>query len=1017
MEEDAAPSTALMGISLTDPAEDTKAEDTNSGASMQPASSASVTPPGTQDESPQMVEATVQHEATEESHLSHDSIDGATLSEVRSSLQTISNGVEELATTVKDLLGLSESEHDSSDCSYDSNDRPTFSWNRLKSRARKRRKRRGLLKKHAEGGHSIGAEDGAEMSDEGLTKLREVILGVSECNFEQFQSRPAGEDHKLHCIEVLIAGDSLEDEIRDFELVISNIKAGKTKSWKPGQPSKRAEDTDSQDSDKKWIRRIRINSQAVMKVVRKVCGVPEDPKFQPVVFHRPFQVLVSRNKEMKEELANLKRLASASSNEVTDPTESEESADSSNTLRHSWHSATQEKCEDKQVLDELACFMDFMESRIMPDSRRYREKSSLAPETIRYEDIWYLFKPGDLVYFPMDTSSRDAYKASPLSQRILRLMQTHVTTTSAKRRPIGSLLFDKPWSFFCHFIEYDGASYSFLPFAEEHLAKFSGEKKVTDLPIYPISYLKDDQIMAQAQSDGTTYVNLIERRFGYHSGWTQTTNPFGRPLADDSSEGRLASPQHIESDILVDYQETFNAFPKWKLIFYRVVLEHEQKELVPFQPRQDELPILEWDEAGRTKHEQFDHVLSVDGTEIVEGWRFLKNNMLGEFSNEKQKAPTGQLLALLPRRFFAYAVLERKFVQLDTRSVRSTDLEANDTAFTKLEINPNYKKLILALVKSHFAKIEAEKRTNVEIETQDLIRGKGKGVVILLHGVPGVGKTATAEAVALKWKKPLFPITCGDLGYTAETLEKSLNEIFRLAHHWGCILLLDEADVFITRRERHDLKRNALVSAFLRVLEYYNGIMFLTTNRAGVLDEAVKSRVHLNLHYDHLNEEQTVAIFKQHIQRLRDIEKQRNADQNDQIVVLHKEILQFARDHFNQRHSNHGSGSSFGRWNGRQIRNAFLIASSLAHYDDEDEGGDESKDDLAEPDVKIQKQLGRKQFELVAEITLLYDQYRESVHSAKSEDHIAAEREERATPSQPRPRTPDRLKHPSKSFG
>lgn len=102
--------------------------------------------------------------------------------------------------------------------------------------------------------------------------------------------------------------------------------------------------------------------------------------------------------------------------------------------------------------------------------------------------------------------------------------------------------------------------------------------------------------------------------------------------------------------------------------------------------------------------------------------------------------------------------------------------------------------------------------TNVEIETQDLIRGKGKGVVILLHGVPGVGKTATAEAVALKWKKPLFPITCGDLGYTAETLERSLNEIFRLARHWGCILLLDEADVFITRRERHDLKRNALVS-------------------------------------------------------------------------------------------------------------------------------------------------------------------------------------------------------------
>jgi SpoVK/Ycf46/Vps4 family AAA+-type ATPase len=68
--------------------------------------------------------------------------------------------------------------------------------------------------------------------------------------------------------------------------------------------------------------------------------------------------------------------------------------------------------------------------------------------------------------------------------------------------------------------------------------------------------------------------------------------------------------------------------------------------------------------------------------------------------------------------------------------------------------------------------------------THDLIRGKGKGVVILLHGLPEVGKTATAEAVAQKWNKPLFPITCGDLGDTAASVEKTLNEIFRFAHLW-----------------------------------------------------------------------------------------------------------------------------------------------------------------------------------------------------------------------------------------
>lgn len=203
--------------------------------------------------------------------------------------------------------------------------------------------------------------------------------------------------------------------------------------------------------------------------------------------------------------------------------------------------------------------------------------------------------------------------------------------------------------------------------------------------------------------------------------------------------------------------------------------------------------------------------------------------------------------------------------------------------------------------------------------------------------------------------------------------------------------------------------------AFLRVLEYYNGIMFLTTNRPGVLDDAVKSRVHLNLYYEHLNEGQTVAIFKQHIQRLRDIEKQRNPDPSQQVVVLHKEIIQFARDHFNRAGKSH-QNRGLGRWNGRQIRNAFLIASSLAHYEDEDEEEDGENDDLEDTGHKVQKQLGRQQFEIVAESTLLYDQYREAVHSGKSEDHVAYEREERAVPSHPqdRPPTPDRLRTPSK---
>lgn len=51
----------------------------------------------------------------------------------------------------------------------------------------------------------------------------------------------------------------------------------------------------------------------------------------------------------------------------------------------------------------------------------------------------------------------------------------------------------------------------------------------------------------------------------------------------------------------------------------------------------------------------------------------------------------------------------------------------------------------------------------------------------------------------------------------------------------------------MAKRTRDDYGRNATVSVFLRMLEYYKGILFLTTNRIGTFDEAFKSRIHLSL--------------------------------------------------------------------------------------------------------------------------------------------------------------------------
>lgn len=796
----------------SDQAEDTRGEKASPDTSKQQPLPAADIAPGSCHETP-----TVQTATKGDVGVGLSLGDGASLSELRSSLQTIGNGVEELATTVHDLLGLSDSD---SSMDYDRHidGSKTFSWARLKSHAASRRRRRQELK-NAQGDGQVVETDSSE-SDHEANKKPQVVSEVRECNYEQFYSRPAVNTHKVHCIDTLVAGDSLDEEAREFSETVAKVQSRRIESWKPDHVSSRTATSNSEDNGKKWIRQLRINSRVVMDMLRCVCPNLKGYRGRPTVFFRPFQLLVSSHEEIKERLRSMTELNPDNSDGGSTPNDSDGPLDSNQSRNSKWDDFIRKWGGKADALDQLTCFVDFMDTRIMPDSRRYRDQSSSLPKTIRYEDLWYLFKPGDLIYVNRTAGGQLRTRPTSSAQHILRVIQTSLTNAPSEG-PIGMPKVEGRWNILAHFIEYDGASYGATHYICRPILPFRGEANITELPVYPISYLEDEQIMSQALLDGATYSSLIHRRAGYYSGWTLTMNAHGIRMRDVGQRTRWASPEHIESDILVDFQETFNAFPDWRSVPYLALDDSVKTEADVFQLERSDFWLLERDSLGQAKrHDNPEQVLLKDVTELIEAKRFLAEDTLGVFRKRRSEAPTGDYLALLPRRFFAYAVLERKFVPLDTRFVRSADLEANDKAFEKLEIDRNYKRLILALVKSHFDKVEAEKKTNVEIETQDLIRGKGKGIVILLHGVPGVGKTATAEAVALKWKKPLFPITCGDLGYTAETLEKSLNEIFRLAHHWGCILLLDEADVFITQRERHDLKRNALVSGEMQNLNF-----------------------------------------------------------------------------------------------------------------------------------------------------------------------------------------------------
>lgn len=151
--------------------------------------------------------------------------------------------------------------------------------------------------------------------------------------------------------------------------------------------------------------------------------------------------------------------------------------------------------------------------------------------------------------------------------------------------------------------------------------------------------------------------------------------------------------------------------------------------------------------------------------------------------------------------------------------------------------------------------------TDISVFTGDIIEGKSSGNVILARGRPGVGKTLTAEVYAEVIGKPLYSIHTGSLGITAEHVRQNLEEIFERAKRWDAVLLLDEADVFVLERG-FELAQNAIVAEFLRTLEYYDGLLFLTTNRVDGVDEAILARCAAVIDYLPPNQDDARKIWQ-----------------------------------------------------------------------------------------------------------------------------------------------------------
>lgn len=257
--------------------------------------------------------------------------------------------------------------------------------------------------------------------------------------------------------------------------------------------------------------------------------------------------------------------------------------------------------------------------------------------------------------------------------------------------------------------------------------------------------------------------------------------------------------------------------------------------------------------------------------------------------NLAQPIITDEVLMTTPPYVYGFSFRAKQWGEMCINQIEP--IKFREDAYDMLVLDPVIKNMLFAL---------AETNNTVG---KDFIDGKGGGCIFLLAGTPGTGKTLCSEVIAEKLQRPLYMVGIGELGTNVGELEENLRDILDMATSWKAILLLDEADIFMEKRDDINIERNAMVGVFLRMLEYYQGTLFLTTNRANTIDEAFYSRISLAIKFEDLDSAKRIIIWE-NILKLYNLQ-----DNNIDVVKLSE---------FNT--------------NGRQIKNVVRIGTALAEY-------------------------------------------------------------------------------------
>ncbi|KAI2631945.1 hypothetical protein GGR54DRAFT_634714 [Hypoxylon sp. NC1633] len=495
---------------------------------------------------------------------------------------------------------------------------------------------------------------------------------------------------------------------------------------------------------------------------------------------------------------------------------------------------------DDDTKDELQLLRTFRKDYMSEAIKDFESLESHG--LISYDFLQYLFVPGSLVVMP----NRFISPSQPLWAAVVVYCQV------IKGRNENS------WEIGLAYTNFNGASFGTV-FSKLLYPAFADIRKIVELPVYPIKYHPQHQTVLQAlETRGRNYYKLCmdfeqERQCistGFHryydgSFWEVSSSTQEGTGEDHDRRARKANPREKKRSrgICDETTASLEAFcnPPSSQCVGRLVID-----LAGFV---EENPSFR----DSVRHD------NSGPSAVLLGSRddFPAEDPFQAADADSSEDSTDRKVDIIPLQLITtppfipgFSLSKRTWGFVDVDHIRPIDWDVN--AYENLQMGHRLKESVRRLVSAHHA-------SNSGMD--DFVTGKGKGLLFLLHGPPGSGKTMTAETVAESLHSPLYYTSGGELATGKERIEEQLQLIFQRIHRWAAILLLDEADTFMARRSEDSLERNALVSILLRMLEYQSGILFLTTNRLSDFDTAFYSRIHVCIEFERPDAQRRMFIW------------------------------------------------------------------------------------------------------------------------------------------------------------